>query len=131
MVSTRWFVLGLAYVAGTISGLVKQMEPPQLVSIFERAGVPPELLSLFGAAEFVLALALLFPRARPTSAVLMAAMFSYTTYLLWPLGLSVALVYGIVMVPVVLIAGFWTGGTMFRDDGYHGATPIGLSRSRR
>lgn len=131
MRSWRSIILAAAYVATTISGLSKQLEAPGLVAVFERGGIPPEILSLFGAVEFVLALALLFPRSRPAAGVLLAALYCYTSVILWPTGLSVVLAFSIVMVPISLFAGLWNGGALLREPGYQGASPLGLGKERR
>ncbi|MEL7116229.1 MAG: DoxX family protein [Pseudomonadota bacterium] len=124
-------ILGIAFVFGTVSGLSKQMEAPQLVAIFERAGIPPEMLSLLGAAEFVLALALLFPRTRRVAAVLGAGVFGGAAYLLWPVGATELLLFSLAMVPLMLAAGFWRRGLFRREETYQGAMPLGLSNTRR
>jgi uncharacterized membrane protein YphA (DoxX/SURF4 family) len=127
----RAVVLGVAYLAATISGLSKQIEMPQLVDTFEHAGLPGELLSLFGAVEFVLALALLFPRTRRPAAVLLAGMFGAAAYLMWPQGMGPALAFNTAMVPLVLLAGLWQGGAFARREPYMGAMHLDFSKPRR
>lgn len=124
-------ILGIGYLAATISGLSKQLEMPQVVDRFEHAGVPAELLSLFGAVEFVLALALLFPRTRRPAAVLLSALFAWVVYVTLPQGVSPALAFNAAMVPLVLAAGFWSHSLFARRDPYMGAIPLGFSKSRR
>ena len=123
--------LAVAYLATTVSGLLKQLEVPGLVSVFERGGIPPEMLSLFGAVEFVLALAFLFPRSRPVSAVTLSVLFAFSGYLLWPTGISTVLIFSLLMAPLVLFAGLWKGGPLFGAPAYQGANPLGFSKERR
>ncbi|MEM1099867.1 MAG: hypothetical protein AAGH92_13900 [Planctomycetota bacterium] len=127
----RPIVIGLAYAVGTVSGVSKQLEAPGLVSIFEQAGIPPELLSLLGAAEFVLALALLFARTRKAAALCLAGVFAVSAYLLWPVGPSPALFASLMAAPLVLLAGFWRDAFGVKQPPYLGAIPLGISKPRR
>ena len=127
----RIIAVGTAFLAGTLSGISKQLEAPGLVALFERGGIPAELLSLVGAAEFVLALALLFMRMRKAASVLMALLFAGCATLLWPPGPSLVLWFYVAMVPVVLAAGFWRRSGERKRQPYLGAIPLEISKPRQ
>jgi hypothetical protein len=131
MRNRRVYIVGFTYLAATVSGLTKQLELPELVVKFEQSGIPPEALSLLGAGEFVLALALLFPRTRPSAGLIMAALFGFCAFSLWPMGISLLWAFSALMVPASLLAGFWRGGFYTRPEPYLGAMPLGVSKPRR
>lgn len=128
---SRFIVIAATYAAATISGLSKQLEAPRLVDQFEQGGIGPEVLSLLGAAEFVLALALLFPRMRPVAGTVLACIFGASAYMLWPHGITPLVVFNAAMVPLSLLAAFWRGRFYTRPEPYLGAVPLGVSKPRR
>jgi len=124
-------VVTITVLASLASGLSKQLEAPLEAAAFKQAGLPVEILSLYGAVEFVLTLLLLFPKPRPVAAVALASLFAHSTFLLWPLPMGWLMPFNAVMVPLVLLAGFWRFIALRKDPEYMGAIPLGFSNTRR
>ena len=120
-----------AVLASMASGLSKQLEAPLESAAFALAGVPVEALSLFGAVEFVLALLLIFARPRGFAALLLAGLFAWSAYILWPLGVGGLFAFNAAMVPLILAAAFWSDQFFARDDTYQGAIPLGFPNNKR
>lgn len=124
-------VLLTAVLASIGSGISKQLEAPLEAAAFQGAGLPAEILSLYGAVEFVLALALLFPRMRRPAAVTLAVLFALSARWLLPGGAGPLFWFNAAMVPLVLCAGFWPTKPGRRESPYGGAIPLGFSTTRR